>query len=98
MKVSKKALRAALAAKGVGEEAIEAILVCLLDPAPAQTFDFGSGLVPAHRHANPAGDVQGGWVADTATVSPTAFIGPDARVYDKAQVYGDARVCDGVHT
>jgi len=31
MKVSKKALRAALAAKGVGEEAIEAIIACLLD-------------------------------------------------------------------
>jgi len=55
-----------------------------------QTFDFGSGPVPAHRHKNPDGTV-GGWVADTATVAPTAFIGLDALVY------GNARVFEGAH-
>jgi UDP-3-O-[3-hydroxymyristoyl] glucosamine N-acyltransferase len=70
----------------------------------AQTFDFGNGPVPAHRHPN-----GGGWVADTATVADTAFVGPNARVFDNALVsdndriyghawvYGNAWVWDGVH-
>ena len=48
-------------------------------------FDFGFGLVPAHRHINPDEGI-GGWVAETATVEQTAW------VYGKAQVYGEARV------
>ena len=58
-----------------------------------ETFDFGFGPVPAHKHAN-----GGGWVADTAHVSESAYVGSDARVYgnarvcDNAWVYGDARV------
>ena len=58
------------------------------------TFDFGSGPVPAYQH--PTG---GGWVADTATVAASAYVGPGARVYGDAQVsgramiYGSARVC-----
>lgn len=39
------------------------------------TYDFGNGLVPAHKHVN-----GGGWVADTANVSDTAFIGEEALV------------------
>jgi len=57
------------------------------------TYDFGDGYgaVPAHRHVNPDGTI-GGWVADTAAVSPTATVGVDARVYDNAIVCGNARV------
>ena len=55
------------------------------------TFDFGTGLVPAHRHVNPDGSV-GGWVADTAYVSPTASIGPDVWVCDTARVFGEAEL------
>lgn len=75
------------------------------------TFNFGRGEVPAHRHINSpeydwmnGGDSLGGWVADTATVSPSAFISSHAKVYGyawvgecaqiqgHAQVYGYARV------
>lgn len=52
-----------------------------------QTFDFGFGPVPAHRHKN-----GGGWVADTATVDSSAYVGFRARVYDNAWVCGDAQV------
>jgi hypothetical protein len=38
-----------------------------------ETFDFGDGAVPAHRHINPDGSL-GGWVADTATVADTAWV------------------------
>ena len=60
-----------------------------------RTHDFGQGPVSAHHH--PRG---GGWVADTAVVSPTAFVGPDAKVYDHATVgdgvavHHDSRVFD----
>ncbi len=54
-------------------------------------FDFGSGPVPAHRHRNPDG-TEGGWVADTATVSPTAYVGPNAQVFDNAHVFDNALV------
>ena len=54
-----------------------------------QTFDFGSGPVPAHRHIN-----GGGWVADTAHVDDTAFVGPDARVFGHGMVRGYGRVTD----
>lgn len=53
------------------------------------TFDFGAGPVPAHRHVQ-----GGGWVADTAYVSYTAFIGKHAQVFDRALVCDRARVCD----
>jgi len=56
-----------------------------------------------HQHPN-----GGGWVLDTADVSPTAYIGPDALIHgnacvsDNAWVYGNAcvsgnaQVCGGV--
>jgi len=44
-------------------------------------FDFGFGLVSAHKHVN-----GGGWVADTAIVDDSAFIGPQAWVYGEARV------------
>lgn len=50
-------------------------------------YDFGRGPVPAHRHPN-----GGGWVADTARVSPTVYVGPNAQVYGNARVYGGAQV------
>jgi hypothetical protein len=34
-----------------------------------EMFDFGSGLVKAHRHVN-----GGGWVADTTWVSGNAWV------------------------
>ena len=55
------------------------------------TYDFGDGPIPAHRHRNPDGSV-GGWVAETAYVDPTAYVGPDARVDGSAQVGGSAWV------
>ena len=70
-----------------------------------QTFDFGFGPVPAHKHPN-----GGGWVADTAYVGPdarvfgNAVVGSNARIYGYARVYGNAWVCDdarvteGTHT
>ena len=57
-----------------------------------QTFDFGSGPVPAHRHSH-----GGGWVADTATVELTAYVGPEACVCGKAWVEGEAWVGDKAH-
>ena len=44
-------------------------------------FDFGSGLVAAHKHSN-----GGGWVADTAFVADSAFVGEFAEVYENARV------------
>ncbi len=44
-------------------------------------FDFGNGLVPAHKHEN-----GGGWVADTAKVAKKAYVGPTARVWGTAYV------------
>lgn len=71
-------------------------------PAVGTTFDFrdGNGPVPAHKHEN-----GGGWVADTAHVSPESYVGPYARVYghalvtDRSCVDDAARVFDwaGVH-
>ncbi len=52
-------------------------------------FDFGNGLVPAHRHKN-----GGGWVANSACVSPEAHIGANSVVYDNAQVLGASQVLD----
>ena len=52
-----------------------------------EQFDFGNGLVAAHRHEN-----GGGWVADTATVEKTACVSGDAWVSGNARVYGDAKV------
>lgn len=49
-------------------------------------FDFGQGPVNAHQHSN-----GGGWVADSATVTPTAFVGPEARVFDEARVSPKAK-------
>jgi len=56
-----------------------------------ETFDFGLGHVPAHRHVNPNTSI-GGWVADTAWVYGNARVYGDARVYGNAQVYGNAWV------
>jgi hypothetical protein len=50
-------------------------------------FDFGFGLVNAHRHPN-----GGGWVADSAIVAESAYVGPDATVFGLARVYGNARI------
>ena len=70
------------------------------------TFDFGAGLVAAHRHRNPNGSL-GGWVADTAQVFGKAQVSGEARVFGgarvsggaqvfgKAQVFGEARVSGG---
>lgn len=55
----------------------------------AEVHDFGSGVVPAHRHIN-----GGGWVAETAFVADSAFVGPDAKVYGNAAVFDHARVVD----
>jgi carbonic anhydrase/acetyltransferase-like protein (isoleucine patch superfamily) len=49
------------------------------------SFDFGAGKVPAHRHKNPDGTV-GGWVADTAEVGGDIYIGSNARVKDNAKI------------
>lgn len=57
----------------------------------SETFDFGdgNGPVPAHRHQNKVAGQRtpGGWVADTAFVSPDAFVGESALVWGQAQVY-----------
>jgi ADP-glucose pyrophosphorylase len=61
-------------------------------------FDEFAGPVPAHHHAN-----GGGWVAESARVSPDSFVGQDAEVYegatveqskvqDLARVHGGAKV------
>lgn len=55
------------------------------------TYDFGYGLVPAHRHTNPDGS-EGGWVADTAWVDDTAWVAERALVFGSARVYNSARV------
>lgn len=55
----------------------------------ANTYDFGAGPVPAHRHRK-----GGGWVADTATVAETAYVGPHATVSGHAAVL-DHAVVDG---
>ncbi len=46
----------------------------------------GCGPVEAHTHPN-----GGGWVADTALISPNAFIGRDTEVFGNARVYSYAR-------
>jgi len=61
-----------------------------------ETFDFGNGPVPAHRHLNPDGTL-GGWVAETAYAAPTAVVGADACVYDGAVVSGLARITGAAH-
>lgn len=43
------------------------------------TWNFGAGEVPAYRHRNYDGSI-GGWVAESAAVSPAAFIGRRALV------------------
>jgi carbonic anhydrase/acetyltransferase-like protein (isoleucine patch superfamily) len=60
-------------------------------------FDFGAGLVKAHRH--PLG---GGWVADTAEVDDKSFVSLEACVYGVAKVTNsviedNARILGGVH-
>ena len=54
-------------------------------------FNFGEGLVSAHRHKN-----GGGWVANTAEVHETAYIDPEARVYGEAVIHENAVICYGV--
>ena len=58
-----------------------------------QTFDFGAGPVPAHRHRNPDG-TEGGWVANTATVPPTVRIGYYAQIGCNARIRNGARIGD----
>ena len=64
-----------------------------------QTFDFGYGPVPAHRHRNPDGS-EGGWVAETARVAETVYVGKDARIWGNARIFdnvrisGNVRICD----
>jgi len=48
-------------------------------------FDFGNGMVDAHRYPN-----GGGWVANTAQVAETAYVGPDAEVFGNARVSEEA--------
>jgi hypothetical protein len=55
--------------------------------APKHDFKDGNGKIFAHRHAN-----GGGWVADTAYVSPAAQVTRNAQVYGLARVYDDCRV------
>lgn len=55
--------------------------------------NFGSGLVPAHRHVNPDGSI-GGWVADSAFVAPTAYVGSHTKIFENAQILDNARVTD----
>ena len=57
----------------------------------AETFDFGWGVVPAHRHVNPDGSL-GGWVANTAKVDASAQVSDTAQVSGSAQVFGEAWV------
>ena len=57
----------------------------------AETFDFGWGVVPAHRHVNPDGSL-GGWVANTAKVDASAQVSGSARVSGTARVSDTARV------
>ncbi len=71
------------------KKALEAGSKKLLSILPKETFDFGDGPVPAHKH--PWG---GGWVADTAKVENSVFVGPNARVYDQARVHGKAKICE----
>lgn len=52
-----------------------------------QTYDFGAGPVPAHKHS-----YGGGWVADTASVADTAYVGINAVVYGNARVSDNAAV------
>jgi len=56
-------------------------------------YNFGRGPVPAHRHINPDGSI-GGWVAESASVSPGVTVGKDAQVANKATVLHWAKVLD----
>ena len=58
----------------------------LLAPQPVTRYG-----IDGHYHRNPDGSV-GGFVANTATVSPTATIGPTAEVFGTAKVSGNANV------
>ena len=51
---------------------------------PNTYFDFGYGMVAAHRHPN-----GGGWVADTASVEDGVYVGPNALVYEHAKIHGN---------
>lgn len=57
-----------------------------------QMMDFGDGiLVKAKRHLNPEGDF-GGFVAETAEVSPAARISRGSVVYGRAKVHAGAKL------
>ena len=71
------------------EKALEAGSKKLLELLPKETFDFGDGPVPAHRHKN-----GGGWVANTARVGNSVYIGSGARVYGEAEVVDNAQILD----
>jgi hypothetical protein len=52
-------------------------------------FDDGNGPTAAHRHPN-----GGGWVADTAAVSPSAVVGERAAVFGHARLLDEGAVVD----
>lgn len=58
-----------------------------MDKYSLHNFEDGRGPVPAQQHPN-----GGGWVENTATVSPTAYVGPHAKITLFAQVLDSARV------
>lgn len=72
------------------KEAVEAGYKKLLELLPKEeTFDFGKGPVPAHRHQK-----VGGWVANTAHVDSSVYVMPNACVYDNAQVLDYVQIRD----
>lgn len=61
-----------------------------------ETYDFGSGLVRAHRHKNVDGSL-GGWVADTASVRPEVWMDPTAKVSGYAVIVGFTKLFGNPH-
>lgn len=53
-------------------------------------YDFGYGLVPAHRHSN-----GGGIIADTASVDRHCYVAPDCLISGKVIVKGNVFILDG---
>ena len=89
LQINKGAFTPILSGYKSAKNALEAGSKKLLELIEDQTFDFGQGLVPAHKHKN-----GGGWVADSAHVDDTAYIGHNAQVYGETRVCGHARILD----
>ena len=53
-------------------------------------YNFGNGLVFAHKHKN-----GGGWVAESASVLDTTYVGPRACVFGNASIASDCCINDG---